>query len=84
MQEIVIRMSEPEMVTLRLSDPEAHWLNDIVQIYSQSFIFYRGDQPRLLDELRCHQFLELEYHADQWLDGLFDSMAGYSPDLNHS
>jgi len=49
---------EPRVSRIELVDNEVKFLNDTVQIYSESQIFYRNDRPDLLDGFKQERFLE--------------------------
>jgi hypothetical protein len=56
----IIYRTHPELSTILLRREEVAILNDIVQIYSRDFVFYRNDKPRVIDEFSRHEFLEFE------------------------
>lgn len=70
---------DPEVVTLRLTGDEVGVFNTIVQIYSCDAVFYRSQEPALLDCFRSRQFLQIEYHQHPWIEQLVASVATFRP-----
>ena len=70
--------SEPRLVTLRVGADEVAAFNAIVQVYSNNFIFFRDEQPKLNDSFRLGQHQIFEHHGHEWLDSLLDDLSQYN------
>lgn len=68
---------EPKLVSITLSDSEVAFFNSLIQIYSKDHIFFRKIKPEISDSFFKGEFLQLSYHKNDWLDGLFDSIARF-------
>lgn len=51
-------LTEPRLFTLEIDSDEAIALNQAVQVYSKNAVFYRTEQPDILDEYRSGKHLE--------------------------
>lgn len=51
--------ADPRLVTLMLSEEEADHFNHITQIYSKEMLFYRSEKPKIIDEFRRRQHLQI-------------------------
>lgn len=54
---------------------QVNWINDLMQIYAKNHLFFRSRPPKLTEEFKRKQFLQLEYHRDELIDEL-DKLAG--------
>ncbi|HEY0012679.1 MAG TPA: hypothetical protein VGB79_07475 [Allosphingosinicella sp.] len=70
--------SEPRLVTLRTAAPEVDILNSIVQVYASDFLFFRDDEPVLIEGFKIGRHQIYEYHGHEWLDGLLDDLSQYN------
>ena len=70
---------QPELVIMRLGKDEVAFFNEIVQIYSRNYIFFRKDKPQITEHFATHEHLEFEYHSHEWLDCLIESAASFFP-----
>lgn len=52
--------------------------NEITQIYSRDFLFFRGRPPQLAECFKQSSFLQLEYHSSRLTDTL-DELVGNQP-----
>lgn len=68
-------MTEPRLATLVVSAREADALNEAVQIYSRNMLFYRVEQPTLLDAFRRGEHLRYA-ELDNPIDGLIHRLPG--------
>jgi len=50
--------SEPRLITLAVLPEEVKYLNNTVQIYSKEQLFYRSEEPTLIEEFTRKEFLE--------------------------
>jgi len=71
--------TNPNNVTIRLSQAEVRICNEISQIYTKDFIYYRSQRPKVIPEFQCREFLQFPYHQHKWLDALFASVAKFRP-----
>lgn len=62
--------SFPEAGSIALTSREIDLINDVTQIYSRDYIFYRREAPRILPEFQRREFMELTLHKQAWLDSL--------------
>ena len=53
--------SEPRLMTLSLTPDEVKFLNDTVQVYSKEQLFYRSEEPVLIDQFIQKEFLEYQH-----------------------
>jgi hypothetical protein len=65
----------PRVLTIRLSDREVNFFNDLVQVYSAREIFYRAMKPDLTSSFdgEHRQYL---YHRNDFLDSFIDEALG--------
>ena len=71
--------SQPELVTMRLSDDEVRCLNEIVQVYSRQHIFFRSDRPKIIEHFARGEHLMFQYHKHDALEYLIDAAASFDP-----
>lgn len=62
--------SVPPVCTIGLTSEEVDCVNDVTQIYTREYIFYRNQKPRLIDAFRAHEFQHTQFHRFPWLDAL--------------
>ncbi|MCX7296053.1 MAG: DUF4238 domain-containing protein [Hyphomicrobiales bacterium] len=70
---------QPELITMRLHEKEVTFLNQIVQVYSKNHIFYRNIKPKIIEEFRRREHLELTYHQHPWIEHLINSALDFVP-----
>ena len=56
----------------QLTAEEVDKCNEITQIYTRDYIYYRDHSPKILPSFTKCDFLELEDHMHPWLDNLLD------------
>jgi hypothetical protein len=69
----------PPVCAIGLATEEVDYVNDVMQVYSCDYIFYRSKAPRLTDEFKANEFRQLQFHRFPWLDALMQAVAMYSP-----
>lgn len=70
--------TQPRLCTLRIRADEADELNQAIQLYSGNAVFYRNDQPTILDVYRCGRHLVYE-NSDNPVDRLILNIPGVPP-----
>lgn len=70
---------DPPVCTVGLVPEEVDLINNITQLYSRDYIFYRSQAPRLFEEFKVHEFGIAKFHRFPWLDALMQAAAMYSP-----
>ncbi len=76
--------TDPPICTLGLNANEVRFINDVTQIYSRDYIFYRHDGPILIDGFKVREFRIAQYHRFDWLDWLMEAVATYLPSRSAS
>jgi hypothetical protein len=71
--------TDPPICTLGLNANEVRFVNDVTQIYSRDYVFYRKGAPILIDGFRAREFRTVQYHRFEWLDWLMEVVATYLP-----
>lgn len=71
--------TNPNNVTIRLSQAEVECCNEISQIYTRDFVYYRSQRPKIIPAFQRREFLHFEYHQHKWLDALFTAVAKFRP-----
>jgi hypothetical protein len=74
--------TNPPICTLGLTAAEVNMVNDVTQIYSRDYIFYRNEAPKQIGAFTAREFRILEYHRFPWLDSVMQAVAGYAPTRN--
>lgn len=67
--------SGSNVATFTAAPWQVNWINDLMQIYAKNHLFFRSRPPKLTEEFKRKQFLQLEYHRDELIDEL-DKLAG--------
>ena len=70
-------MTHPEIVTLRLHANEVDICNEITQVYSKDYVYFRDQMPKLIPNFTDGSFQVFEYHRHEWLDNLLHFAANY-------
>ena len=70
--------SEPRLVTLRLEPLEVRFFNNALQGYANDFLFYRSQQPELIEAFTEGGHRQFEYHRHEWLEGFLDDVSQYN------
>jgi hypothetical protein len=73
----------PPLCTIGLATEEVDYVNNVTQIYTRDYIYYRKSAPQLIDSFSTRQFGIVEFHRFPWLDALMKSIAMYSPTLEN-
>ena len=71
--------TQSELLTIRLSKNEVAFFNKIVQIYSCEHVFFRNDEPQMIEEFSRHEHLKFINHAHKDLDRLVECAVGFLP-----
>jgi hypothetical protein len=71
--------TNPNNVTIRLSQAEVELCNEISQVYTQDYVYYRGQRPKIIPAFERREFLHFEYHQHKWFDALFAAVANFRP-----
>lgn len=74
--------ADPPICTVGLTPTEVNIVNDVTQIYSRDYIFYRNEAPKLIDAFTAHEFRIIQYHRFEWLDRMMQAVSGYTPKRN--
>ncbi len=69
---------EPKLSTLVLSDEEVDRCNHAVQVYSRNALYFRSNQPDLVEAFTCSKHLEYT-SPDNPIDNLLCSIPGVPP-----
>jgi hypothetical protein len=75
--------TDPPICTIGLTREEVDHINDVTQIYTRDYIYYRGKSPKVIDSFRLHQFQVLQFHSFPWLDTLMEAVASFLPGPQH-
>lgn len=67
----------PNTVAVRLTAEEVDRCNEIVQIYTKNYVYYRSVRPNVIPAFEERRFLQLEYHNHPWLDNLLDETSRF-------
>lgn len=70
--------AEPPLSSIVLSDDEVEACNHAIQVYSKRALFYRSEQPILIDAFTCGEHLVYD-HPDNPMDTLIRSIPGVPP-----
>jgi hypothetical protein len=70
--------SEPRLVTLRVNAEEVQFFNEALQGYANEFLFYRSQQPKLIDAFKDGGHRQFEYHRHEWLEEFLDDVSQYN------
>jgi hypothetical protein len=70
--------SEPQLVTLRLEPAEVQFFNEALQGYANEYLFYRFQQPQLIDAFKVGGHRQFEYHRHEWLEEFLDDVSQYN------
>ena len=71
--------TNPNNVTIRLSQAEVRICNEISQIYTRDYVYYRSQRPEIIPAFQRREFLQLQYHQHKWLDGLLTTVTNFRP-----
>ena len=71
--------TDPNNATIRLSQAEVGVCNEISQIYTKDFIYYRSQRPKVIPAFQRREYLHFQYHEHKWLDTLFAAVANFRP-----
>ena len=69
---------EPRLSSIVLSDSEIDACNHAVQVYSKGALFYRNEQPEVMDDFACYQHRQYE-SPDHPIDTFIGSIPGVPP-----
>lgn len=70
----------PSICTIGVTPQEVNLINEVTQVYSRDYIFFRRVAPRIIDQFKVRKFLSLEFHNFPWLENLMQSVANYVPE----
>ena len=51
-------MRHPRLISMELEKEDIDFINETTMTYSQSYLFYRSQQPTITETFRCNKFLE--------------------------
>jgi Protein of unknown function (DUF4238) len=71
--------TDPPICTIGLMREEVDIVNNVTQIYSRDYIFYRNEAPKLIDAFRAREFRIFQYHRFPWLEAVMQTVAAYLP-----
>ncbi|WP_065755761.1 hypothetical protein [Bradyrhizobium paxllaeri] len=71
--------TNPPICTIGLNHAEVDLINEVTQIYSRDYIFYRNEAPKLIDAFTAREFRVFQYHRFEWLDAVMQAVAAYAP-----
>jgi hypothetical protein len=71
--------AQPPLCTIRLSQAEVRLINEVTQVYSRDYIFYRQREPQLTEHFRSREFRRLQFENFPWLDALMQSVSRFCP-----
>ena len=69
--------THPNAVTVVLTSKEVVRCNEITQVYSKDYVYFRQQRPVLTPQFQSRQFLEYQYHQHPWLDELLKTAANF-------
>ncbi|WP_321393051.1 DUF4238 domain-containing protein [Emcibacter sp.] len=69
--------SMPEVVTIQLTPNEVNLCNEITQIYSRRYIYFRSEQPVISKEFTDNVYYFLDYSKHPWMDGLLAAAVNF-------
>jgi hypothetical protein len=64
----LVYFSPPDGAAILLSKGEIRQCNEIMQVYSKDYIYFRQECPTLTPQFRSRHFLQYDYHQHPWLD----------------
>lgn len=71
-------MPEPNAVSIRLTPTEVRMCNQVIQVYSKSYVYYRSRMPEIISDFKIREFRMYEHHSHAWLDSLLDAVAEFN------
>ncbi|MBH5398882.1 hypothetical protein HZZ13_13935 [Bradyrhizobium sp. CNPSo 4010] len=71
--------TNPPICTIGLNHAEVDLINEVTQVYSRDYIFYRNEAPKLIDAFTTREFRNVQYHRFDWLDAVMQAVAAYAP-----
>jgi hypothetical protein len=71
--------TEPPICTIDLMHEEVDFVNNVTQVYSRDYIFFRKEAPKLIDDFKAREFRTLRFQRFDWLDTLMQAVAAYAP-----
>jgi hypothetical protein len=51
--------------------------NDLIQVYTKDYVYFRTQQPMINAEFARREFLEMQGHGHVWLDRLLDAVVKF-------
>lgn len=73
----LVYFTPPDAVITFLSASDVRKCNEIVQVYSKDYVYFREKRPALIPQFAVRQFLECTYHQHPWLDELLGIVASF-------
>lgn len=67
---------DPAVSVMPLTDAEVDIVNEITQIYSRDYLFFRRRRPEITEHFAAHRFLRLQYEKHGWVEDVMASIAG--------
>lgn len=74
--------ADSPICTIGLTAAELNIINEVTQIYSRDYVFFRNEAPKLIDAFTAREFRIVQYHRFEWLDRMMQAVAGYAPKRN--
>jgi hypothetical protein len=71
--------TEPPICTIDLMREEVDFVNNVTQVYSRDYVFFRKEAPKLIDDFKAREFHTLRFQRFDWLDALMKAVAAYAP-----
>lgn len=73
----LVYFTQPVAVKTFLSASDVRKCNEIAQVYSKDYVYFRAKRPALTPQFQARQFLEYTYHQHEWFDDLLRAVAGF-------
>jgi hypothetical protein len=71
-------LPNPAVSMLSLTDDEVDIVNEITQVYTRDYLFFRSRHPPVTEPFTRHEFLSVRYHKHPWTEAVMESIAGVS------
>jgi Protein of unknown function (DUF4238) len=63
-----------EVCSFAVTDVEASAINELTQVYTRDYVYFRSQQPAILDAFAQNEFLERPYHEDAMIESIISEV----------
>ena len=67
---------DPTVSMLSLTDREVDIVNEITQVYTRDYLFFRSRPPPVTEPFERHQFRIVPHHKHPWTEAIIELIAG--------